>query len=217
VARILREVALQAQLRPSTQKILDETLDHAPEHAQQRFTAALADTTDPTDDTATTDQIVTAPSQVPLPSNPLRMAVALPPPGGDQLAPLDPQLLRNGLAGSVLPLMVAGGRVFTGSVINARVFPAVDDVRIVATIPVSEPDSWMPGWPGRELPAHRRERSGHPCNAQVLAGVRGHAAGACIGRTPSLGLTFRCCADVRVFALFADEAEGTRRDRSWWT
>ena len=75
-ARILREVALRktiyefaahthlstsaiqdwetkgerAQLRTSTQKILDETLAGAPEDAQQRFTAALADTTDPSHD-----------------------------------------------------------------------------------------------------------------------------------------------------------------------
>lgn len=65
------------------------------------------------------------------------------------------------MAGSVVPLMVSGGRVFTGSMINARVFPAVDDGRIVATIPVDETESWMPGWPGRELVVGALEQDTH--------------------------------------------------------
>jgi hypothetical protein len=65
------------------------------------------------------------------------------------------------VADAVLPLTVTGGRAFTGSVINARVYPAVDDGRIVATIPASEPDNWAPGWPGRELMVGVVERDGY--------------------------------------------------------
>lgn len=137
-----------ARLRHGTQQVLDQLLDGASPGARVRFEVLLAErraAATAARHGAGTGEVVTA---------------VLPQTRCDPLLPFDPDSLRGESAGSPITLVAGAGRVFTGSSIGARLYPAVHDGPILTTDLGGEPDGWTAGWSGRVLIVGLTERDG---------------------------------------------------------